>query len=55
VLLPESVLPIRGFNVLSDEVDHIGLPLLLAAGVVAAASLVAIGRLADLEAEDRDG
>jgi len=49
VMLPERLVRIPGFNTVSEEVYHLPLPLLLGTGVVAAAALMGMARLADAE------
>lgn len=54
VLLPARVLPIAGFNVVSEEVQHLPWPLLLASSLGALVALALVVRLSD-EERVRDG
>ena len=47
LLLPERLLPIHGFNTVSEDVYHLPVPLLTGALVVAAAALFAMFRIVD--------
>jgi membrane protease YdiL (CAAX protease family) len=54
VMLPESILPIPGFNVVSERVYHLPLLWLLGGALVCAAALFGLARLADADAEGGD-
>lgn len=49
ILLPESILPIPGFNIVGERVYHLPLPWLLGGLVVAAAGIFGITRLTESE------
>lgn len=48
VLLSARVVPIRGFNTVSEEVFHLPLPLVLGPGIIALAAVAVLVRLADV-------
>ena len=43
-ILPESLVAIRGFNTVSEDVYHLPLPLLLASSAITAAALFVLAR-----------
>jgi len=53
LLLPERVLRIPGFNVVSEDVYHVPLPLVLGGTVVAGLAIAAIVRIARSEDDER--